>query len=272
MNRPFPTGGGFWLGRIGSMIQIPDYAATLTETTEDAQYVTLIGGNRIAWVPAGRPRRTWKVSVARLDPHQLGPLQELRAADPTTPWWMVTPWALAVNLLSPAMCDLPALVPGGMRPTVEGDRVVRSWLVGPGAVVRCGPVPVVPGVPVTASAWLQGGTDARVGLEFLDLAGGVVGMRSTRLDPSPGAMERVHVTADVPAGAVSVNLYVTQPTAFSRPSVSWTPRPAEWGVGAGAPAVMVDGLETAMVRARVDPTPGWRLQDISFTVQELRDA
>lgn len=264
---------GFWLGPLGGLVALPGYVGSVSTTREhDISYTKLLGGGLVGSVATGRPMRSWSVSIPSADPDELGGFRELLEADPYGLWWFVHPHARATNLLTPRMCDFPALLPGGMRPTVEGDRVVRSWLVGPGRVIRTGPVPVIRGVPVTGSAWLQGGTDARVGLEFLDLAGNVMGMRSTLLNPNPGAMERVHVTADVPFGAVSVNLYVTQPVTFARPAVSWTTGPTEWGPGAGASAVNVAGWSSDLVKAVFDPAVRLRREDISFTVQEVRDA
>lgn len=264
---------GYWLGQIGGMVALPDYAGAFPhEPSNGVSFDPLIGGSRFAWVDSTAHLRSWQVDIPSCDPDEVAPLRELLAGDPLGNWWWVTPQARATNILTPRMCDFPALVPGGMRPTVEGDSVVRSWLVGPGNVVRTGPVPVVAGLPVTGSAWLQGGTDARVGLEFLDLAGNVVGMRSTLLNPNKGAMERVHVTADVPAGAVSANLYVTQPVAFARPAVSWTTGPTEWEPGLGARSVHASHPSIQPTRSVFRPEVKLRMQDISFTVTELADA
>ena len=264
---------GFWLGPIGGLVALPGYVGSVSTTREhDISYTKLLGGGLVGGVAPGRPMRSWSVSIPSADPDELGGFRELLEADPYGLWWFVHPHARATNLLTPAMCDKPALVQAGMRPTTEGDRVVRSWMTG-GTRLGIGTVPVVTGVPVTGSAYLShAGGPAVLELAFLDLAGKYLRTDRASVSVPSGALQRVHVTGLPPAGAVSARLIVDTATTFARPAVTWTTGPTEWGPGAGASAVHVAGWSSDLVKAVFNPAMRLRRENISFTVQEVRDA
>lgn len=266
------THPGFWLGPLGGLVALPDSAGSVSSSREaTAQYRPLLDGGLVAYVEHVRPMRTWNITIPRVDPEEISGFRELLEHDPLGAWWFVHPHARATNVLTPGMCDKPELVQAGARPVEGGDRVVRSWMAG-GASVTWGPVPVVQGIPVTGSAFLSSAEQVTVGLRWLDLAGATLSTTTASQAVPSGTLRRVAVTGKPPAGAVSVVLVAAHAAVVARPAVTWTKGPTEWGPGAGASAVHVAGWSSDLVKAVFDPGVDLRMEDVSFSVQEVRDA
>lgn len=264
---------GFWLGPVGGMVALPGYVGQVgTKSTRGSEFYDLLGGGRVAHQRAGRALRSWSVQIDHSAFEESAPLAEL--LETPGDWWLVTPDARAGNVLTPGQAGRVDLLPGGQRPTAEGDVVVRSWLAG-GEVRYHGPVPIVPGLPVTGSAWVQGGAQTRVAVEFLDFAGAVVGTRGTTPTAMPaGVLTRLHRVVDlasIPAGAVQARLLIDGPVAYARPAITWTSQVMPWTHGRGASNVYVDGMDTDLERAVIDPASPLRMEGLSFEVEELDD-
>src|SRR5690606_22099774 len=114
-----------------------------------------------------------------------------------------------------------------------------------------GPVPVLPGSRVTASAW--GGGAGRVRLTFLDAVGSQVLEANSPLGGSVPV--RAHVSAVVPTGAVSARFYVTASVSqVARPAITWTDSLQPYGDGQGCAKAVVHSVSRDQVLAVVGAT------------------
>ena len=124
--------------------------------------------------------------------------------------------------------------------------------------------PVIPGVPVTASAYVEG-EGAYIMVQWYDASGGFSGepLVSQQVEANVGT--RVHVTGYPPEGAVQLRLSARNVTRATRPAVTWTSELTEWGYGMGAHKVVLSSFASSLVKA----VPETVYSDTSFTVMEV---
>ena len=127
--------------------------------------------------------------------------------------------------------------------------------------------PVIPGVPVTGSAWLLG-SNADVGLQWLDASGGVITTHVSA--PVSASLDgvRASVTAMPPAGAVRVSLIARNAVRAARPAITYTSEVFPWGDGQGCQKAVVHAVSRDVTKAWDNPNTG-RWSELSFTVQEV---
>lgn len=247
-----------YLGPLGGLVQVtaPGWADTV-ETVRPASTQVTIGGRVLAQM-GPRAHRSRAITLHPSTPSEVATLAGfVEGEHGPGPFWWVDPWAQVTNAL-PARASLlldpwPGASAGGSVVLDDGARAGRSlvvsgaqaaYLSADGAVLR---LPAVAGVPVCASAWLSG-ADVVLRLEAVSAAGVVVASVSATGRAGWG---RASVVLAPAAGVHHLRLAVSGTGRIARPSVTFTNQPTEWGVGLGAPAVVVTGLSQQAV-----PTAG----------------
>jgi hypothetical protein len=222
--------------------------------------------------PADVGSRTWDIGVGLADPHEVAVLDELASGSWPNGLGFLPADAPMVNVLSPAASMLdPAVYPDQIQggPVALGDGVVsaRSLVSDPGALdVRVGVVdsPVIGGKPVSASAWVRG-QNAYLLLQFLDVDGEIIRGNVSNYGSSNVNYERLSVALVAPDHAASVRLYVRAANGLTRPAVTWTTSPQDYGHGRMCEKAVVHGPSSNVIRA-VERATYYRL---SYTVQEV---
>lgn len=269
-----------YLGTPGRMVAIKCPTTQRVNHADRYSFATTLGGKVKAQAgPVGR--RTWDVSLGQLStPSDVGALMDFaKGAWGSGPFWFVTADAPVVNLLTPqvAQCDPGSITVSsgtellGTPPMdlgADGVAAQSVWKTATttGTATFGGPVPVLPGQPVTGSAWVIGTGTLR--LVFL----GPSGTQLATIDSEAAAWstpQRLAVTTTAPGTATAVQLVAAGPlTHAARPAVTWTNQPYEWGDGQGCPKAVVHNASRDVVKAWDDPRTG-RWSEISFTVQEV---
>lgn len=258
-----------YLGPVGSIIPVK-CASRLTSSGGREVSFTRTLGKQKAFL--GRVRaREWSVDVGLAKPHELSGLRWL-AEYSSGPLVWYPPEAVAGNILNQ---DQAALAPGthdgleGPLVDVEDGLYVKSAVPSDGSwtnfPLRFGltdGIPVVPGVPVTVSAWLRGST-SRINVIWRDIDNADIG-RSDGDPVSRDSLERVSVTLVPPVGASQMT-FVLHGSQIAGPAVTMTGRLMPYSPGRGAKRVVVHGLTDAVIRA----TENQQLKSLSFTVSEV---
>lgn len=263
------------LGSPGRMVGLKCPTVQRDSSDEGYRFVTTLEGRRKAQVVPGQ-RRVWDLSTGSVTtPAQVAVLKEFASgAWGPGPFWFVPEAAAQVNLLAPDDVARPIPTgnsePGGPMRLTDG-----SWAAQSRASIRGGTIfwrnqgipsdpPVIPGVPVTASAYVEG-TGAYVMLQWFDDNANYVGeLASSSVTSAVGV--RLSVTATPPPGATYVRLSARNALRAARPAVTWTDRVMEWGEGQGCPKAVISQTSNNLVRA----IPGMPvLSELSFTVTEV---
>lgn len=264
-----------YLGTPGRMISLKCPASQRVNVPAQPNIRTTLGGRVQAQLPPRSDRRVWDLQTSdATTPDQVAAIMAFSSgAWGRGPFWFVSADAPVTNMLTPgaASCD-PAEVSmlsgaellGSPPMNLGGDAwAARSvWkTTGNGAGVG-GPVPVLPGSRVTASAWIVGA--GRVRLVFLDAAGSQVSEADSPLGGLVPA--RLHVAAAVPGGAVSVRFYVTASvTAVANPAITWTDTVQPISDGQGCAKAILHGASRDLVLTG----PGRTYSNLGFTVTEV---
>lgn len=264
-----------YLGTPGRMVGISCPAEQRLNTAERYSFQTTLEGRVRAQVRPGG-RRVWDLRLPRTSsPSEVATLAEFaNGAWGPGPFWFVSADAPVVNLLTPGAAESDAThiregagIQGGPWETPWGF-AARS-IIQPGAtfIYWDTEVPVLPGVPVTGSAVVDGSSGGYLRLWWRSPDGGVDTTNGDRIDGS--GPQRASVTATPPEGATHVRLGLSQSiTRAAFPAVTWTDQPFEWGDGQGCEKAVVLGGQRDLVQALDTPVNG-RYSDYSFTVQEV---
>lgn len=260
-----------WLGAPGQLVPA-GYGGTLSHTAKRAtsSKATLGGRDRVQWGP--RPSREWSVEVHPWEGNYYHGLEALlHGGYGPPPWVFVSPQMATTNLVPPraSMFDASTWwgggqVIGGLR-GADGSHHPTSLNASNGNVYFGIDAYVVPGYPVTGSAYATAGT--RFHMHIRDGAGNVLVNVSTT---AAFDGERVSVTATAPAGAATVRLAVAAaagPGTVAGPCVTLTDKALPYSFGQGVDAVMVDGLDSSLFI--VDKNEG-AMTSHGYTVQEIR--
>lgn len=260
-----------FLGPVGSIIPVK-CASSLTSTGGRDVSFTRTLGKRKAFL--GRVRaREWQVDIGLAKPSELSGLRWL-AENVNAPMVWYSPDAVVGNILSPDQADLvPESHTGLEGPLVEtepgvwvksamnsGNYLYLNYVGG-----SLDPVPVVPGVPVTVSAFLRGGTisSQRIRMAWRDIAGNVLERVDADFEVTASWARRSAVFTP-PLGACLLSLEVAA-AQVAGPAVSLTEQLMPYSSGRGAYKVVAHGLSDAVIRATEDQ----QLQSLSFTVSEV---
>jgi hypothetical protein len=127
--------------------------------------------------------------------------------------------------------------------------------------------PVIPGVPVTASAYLVG-AGAQIRIAWEDSAGSFISSTTGPAQGVAGSAKRVWHTATPPVAAAAATVVADGASQAARPALTWTSELLEWGPGEGCPKAIVDELGRT-ARSASSTVDGWRGSDITFRIREV---
>lgn len=276
---------GYWIGHPGALLGLPGIKGKLTRSVERAaSFSSSAGGNRRAYLSARRePLRVWQCTIPAARPDEAAALSDLLLYT-TPPYVWVDPESRVTNLLSPAAAGLQSVLPAlpllGRQPLEDGRYAATGAANPSGALVSIEPAPALPGMPVTASAYLASSGGGGVAVLFRDSAGHSIGdaIPSGTVTGSD-VLHRASVTATPPVNAAAVEVQVFGASVIARPALTWTADLLEYGPGGGAGQVLVSGWDETILQASASPGHGPdtvqgigrgpRLVDLSFTVTEV---
>lgn len=266
-----------YLGSLGRLVELKCPATQAVGSDEAFTFSRTLEGKVKAQT---RPvsRRVWSLQVSTATPQEVGTLAGFTSGEwGRGPFIWVSPDAPVVNMLTPeqASCDPAIITAGSVSKTgplalPEGGYAGRSLFNSDPAVnlvFGLQVTPVLPGQPVTASAFLVG-AGSKVGISFQAADGSQISSTLSTASGVAGIATRLAVTVTAPANAVSARVYGSNSTQGARPAITWTDRVFEWGDGQGCPRAVVSSLSRDLVLALRDPLFG-RYSDASFTITEL---
>ena len=269
-----------YLGALGRLVELWSTPAAQVSLAERYTFTTTLEG-RVKAQSVPSARRSWSLNAEGASPREQAALQEFATGVwGRGPFVFVSADAPVVNLLSPAESSLDPLVladspSGGVAldspPMLTPDGwAARSLLKREGVFARIATqVPVIPGMPVTGSAYMRSAqSEAFVRLQFIRADGSEISRHDSATAVT--SVERRAVTATVPYGAVWVNLWVTgNVLQVARPAITWTSEPFEYGDGQGCKKAVVHSASRDLRVASSRQAHTGRWSDLSFTVQEV---
>lgn len=261
-----------YLGTPGRMVGLK-CPVSQRDTSEDGyRFVTTLEGRRKAQIVPGQ-RRVWDISVGKLTtPAQVAALQEFVSGSwGPGPFWFVPEAATLVNVMSPHEVLSPGVNPGGPMQLDDGVWAATSRTPASNGVIGWydsgagSDPPVLPGRPVTASAYVEG-VGGYVRVQFFDGEGQSLGQRSSGHSDSILTGTRLSVSTTAPPRAARARITVRNATRATRPAITWTDYVTEWGEGLGCAKAVVSQASRDLVRA----IPGVSvLSELSFVVTEV---
>lgn len=270
-----------YLGTLGRLIPIYSNPSMDVTPTESYTFVRTLEGRVKGQARAVAGRRTWELSGRHAKASDVGTLEGFASGEwGMGPFVWVAPDAPAVNLLAPevAMCGPLAVFSSTVSrtgPMALGDGIWSGsslttsdpngtlWVAASKA-----PVPVLPGQPVTASAYVLG-AGAKVRLHWVAADGSAMnGTVTSAGTGTAGTPQRLHATGTPPVGAVSCTMSTTKALQITRPAITWTDRVFPWGSGRGCLKAVVSATgRTALGASSTNPNGNY--SDISFTITEV---
>lgn len=264
-----------YLGRLGRMIELWSTPSSQVEAEDPYSFQVTVEGNRRAQRKA-TGRRTWSVSAEYSTPADVGVLSDFATgAWGPGPWVFIPADAPNANLLTPqaASCDPsagwrvsnsaggPLLTPDGWAPrSVQNNDITEVLWFGDEYV------PVLPGRPVTVSAYVRG-AGAAVRIYWYDEAGANVTSSTSTVTATAGSVVRSWVTATPPAGAVSLRVRAVNAAVGTRPSVTWGDVLHPWADGRGCLKAVVHAASSDSFLA--GEGAGRQFSSLSYTVTEV---
>lgn len=264
-----------YLGPLGALIPIRAVARLRSHAARPVSYSTSLGGVRRAQV-GPRAFRTWDVTTPPATrPAVLAALQGfVDGAYGPGPFVWVDDWAQVTNVLAPRRAALstpwrdttyggPIFLPDG---TVAGRHLIAAsatkvWASTPDAIPWR--VPVVPGLPVTVSLWLET-QGSRLEVSFYRDED-YLGFASAANAGLGWARVAVHGVA--PAGANHVRFGVSGGGRIAHPAVTWTAETTAHHLGQGADSVLLPalGIEALLAGPHADE----QMAPASFQIVEV---
>lgn len=261
-----------YLGSPGRMVGLKCPVAQRDRPEEGYRFVTTLEGKRKAQVAPGL-RRVWDVELGNLTtPAQVAALQEFAAgAWGMGPFWFVSADAPLVNLMTPYDSLASGAHPGGPMRLDDGGWAAVSTAAPNNEHIfwrtegLLSDPPVIPGRPVTASAYVEGVGGYGV-LQFFSRDNVFLAQQLTDPSDTPLTGTRLSATAIAPEGAVYARFSVRNASRAARPAVTWTDGPVEWGEGLGCAKTVVHSVGRDLVRA----VPGQQVySNTSFVLTEV---
>ena len=268
-----------YVGPAGNLIRFERMSAEQIDVAERVRFDTTLGGVQKAQI-AGTSPRSWQVGMAAAAPQDISHLSGLlEGLYGPPPWLYLGPWAQVNNLLAKATSMfLPGswsgigVMAGGPLLLADGSTPRYSVSTIGGVPITVATLPVVPGVPVTASAWASGDTEFSLSLVFLDAGGATLDTVTARTQATMAEPpRRGSVTAVPPAGSVNARFRILGARRAALPAFTWTKDLAPWAVGEGAPKVVARGLSKSVLLASRDKSYLRRLS-MNFTLEEVGNA
>lgn len=223
-------------------------------------------------------RRAWRVQVSTATPQDVGALAAFAGGEwGRGPFIWVSADAPVTNLLTPdqSLCDPSTLYTAGVTATGPLNLGADGWAgrsftnPSPATAFYFGEQgsPVLPGQPVTASAYVVGaGAQARI--RWVDASGAFISFSTGTAQGVAGSARRAWVTATAPANAALAQVQAVNTAQGARPALTWTDTLFEWSDGQGCPKAVISGLDRQLILALREPGYG-RYADASFTITEV---
>lgn len=269
-----------YLGTLGRLLELKGPSSQEVVVEDGFSFQTTLEG-RVKAQALPRQSRRWSVGIGAATPAELAALLSFTNGEwGRGPFVWVSSDAPVTNLLTPEVsrCGPQAVFSStvsrtGPMPLPEGgwsgaslttsDPTGTLWVAASKA-----PVPVLPGQPVTASAYVFGAA-GKVRLHWYGADGAFLpGTVTSSGSGDAGEVRRLHATGIPPAGAVSCTLSTTRAVQITRPAVTWTDRMFDWHPGEGCQKAVVHGLSRRTLLALRNPAYG-RYSSASFTVTEV---
>lgn len=263
-----------YLGKLGALFEVKCGSGQDHSAMERVLFEQTLEGRAKAQVMLNRSRR-WDVGYGLITPRQAADLLALDAGEyGIGPFMWVHDDALVNNLLTPAAstCD-PSQVTGE---TIEAGGPFagagRSFLNSdPSQDMFFGniPTPVIPGVKVTASAFLQG-DGAAVHLRWHSVGGSLLGTVRGAPVGLASDPQRLSASGSAPADAAYCLIYGANASQGARPAITWTGKLMDWTLGDGCPQAVVSGLSRRILMTLNNDNPDYgRYWSAGFTVTEV---
>ena len=119
------------------------------------------------------------------------------------------------------------------------------------------------------SAYIGAPWPCHVEVIFLDANQQSLGAHWSPTVTGLGRLQRVHVTATPPAGAVAAWVLINNAQDAARDALSWTDGPTAWGIGGVAQQAVITDVSDNVEIAVPNPSSNLRLMGTSFTVTEV---
>lgn len=266
-----------YLGSLGRMIGIKCPASQNVQSEERYTPSVTLEGRRKAQVrPVGR--RTWSLQTSdATTPAEHSLLSQFaNGAWGNGPFRFISADASVTNLLTPAAADsMPGeyVLTSGLTIT-EGAPMLtpdgwasRSFIKSTNNGLFFGKdmLPVLPGVPVTVSAYVRGSGGA-VNLVWYNSAGSQISVHYGGVTAGATNVVRSWLTETPPSNAVSFRFQANGKTEqVCRPAATWSDKLLPYGDGQGC----VKAVVSSMSRDQVLAVPGSTYSNVSFTVMEV---
>lgn len=262
-----------YLGRIGQLVPV-ECGAEQVSVAPRYRLESSVEG-RVFAQAVTVARRSWALQVGATS--ALGTLQDfVSGAWGPGPFVWVSDEASAGNVLTPAQAEFrvppPDTAAAGPRRDSTGEWAATSLLssyTGAAGTRVITDIPVVPGVPVTASldvSRLPGGAAPRIMLRTITATGGFNQVTLATGAATEG-MQRISATLTPDTLAAWARLDIMADVQYlTRPQVTWTSGPVPFHPGAGCAQAVVDDFSSNILSAvRGRPV----LSDVSYVVQEV---
>lgn len=250
---------GAFLGSLGNLIELTQWAESQSvKTGQDPTFFTGLDGSRTAFVQPriGQSLREWEVSMTKARPRHAAAFQALCVgAYGEGPFAFCDPLAQVTNLLTPrqSLLDPGSLSRGSAsytRTQVPGFGDMPSILNLSGTRRIGIGTPVLPGRPVTVSAWVVCPDPVTVTAQCMNAFGGWTNNSKSKSAAAPsGAWVHATVVPSFEAAQVDLRIDAASAVTIACPAITWTPQPMPWSPGRGAAQVVVHGLQENIEQA-----------------------
>ncbi|MNW56936.1 hypothetical protein D3C74_346950 [compost metagenome] len=257
------------------MIGIKCPASQNVQAEERHSFSTTLEGRRKAQVrQAGR--RTWSLQTSdATTPAEHSLLSQFaHGVWGAGPFVFVSADAPVSNMLTPEVSTCGPEAAYGAHVTNVGELYIGNGVYAPRSLLSADPgspmyfggvrTPVVAGVRVTGSAWVNG-AGARVAVFWYNAAGSFITSNTSTVTASSGTVVRSYVSALPPVGAVSCVVGGLDTVKAAQPAITWTDSAQPWALGEGCAKAVVHGVSRDQVLA----APGNVYSNVSFTVSEV---
>lgn len=266
-----------YLGTLGRLV--PIYSNPTMKTSGDDKYTfsrTLEG--RVKAQVSIDTRRTWELSAHAATTTDIGSLTGFISGEwGVGPFVWVAPDAPSTNLLTPEVASCGPAAAYGANTYVGAPVDLGGNIWAGRSILNTDPTavlyfsnqrtPILPGVPVTGSAWLLG-AGSRARLHWYGADGAGLGVEYGESTGVATKFTRLSVTGKPPAGAVACGVSAMNAMQGARPAITWTEEPFPWGEGCGCLKAVVSSIGRTALAASSRES-GRVYSDVSFTITEV---
>lgn len=265
-----------YIGQLGRLIKLPYVTSQSMESADRYTFEETVEGVVRAQVrPVGM--RTWSMSATRYLAEAQGTLMSFINGEwGNGPFVWVSADAPVTNLLTPEISSCGPGTKIGSATNLAGPMRLPGGLWAGRSLISSNPsqnmpfgrnvTPVLPGVKVTASAYVIG-ENCRVGVGFYNAAGEFLEAKLSEVGSVFEPLRR-GITAMPPDDAVACGVYAASTLQASRPAITWTDRMFDWADGQGCPSAIIHAASKEVQAAHIDPR-GYRAATMPFRATEV---